>query len=411
VTPKLYVEVAGCRLNACEAEEIQRRAVGLGASIAKCPEEADVSVLITCAVTSRSQARCRRAARSLLRRTSGRVVIGGCSARLFPDDFISEDLRLETACTALEVIGMILGGRPGSEEEVAFFEARSSRGTRTRALLKIQDGCDNRCSFCIVPGARGPSRSLDAERILSQAMELSVEGFREIVLTGIDIASWGSDLGGGADLPGLVRHLLDRVPVRIRLGSLEPMRLSRDFVRRLAVPGICRHLHVPFQSGSRAILEAMGRAGDPIEILGWLGEAFPGAGIGTDLIAGFPGESEEDFQRTVELSGNPRLSYFHVFPFCPRPGTAAAHMRADPGPAVIAQRAEALRRKSLDRKGQFRTSCLGTSATALVEGRSFDGSLVAVTDNYIPLRAPAGSTEGDEVRVTITRDNLLWGLR
>lgn len=407
---RLYLEVAGCRLNACEAEEISRRAIGMGVLIADCPEKADVSLLLTCAVTSRSQARCRRAASALLRRTGGRVIVGGCSARLFPGDFPEGQGRLETVRSPEEALDRIAGSAdpvPGR----GFFEARSFRGSRSRALLKIQDGCDNSCSYCVVPSARGPSRSLEADRILSMAGELAGEGFREIVLTGIDLASWGRDLGGGPDLPGLVRDLAKGVPPRIRLGSLEPMTLTRDFVRRLVVPGLCRHFHIPFQSGSPSVRRAMGRAGDPFEVLGWISESFPGAGIGTDLIAGFPGETEDDFRMTLDLARDPRLCYIHVFPFCPRPGTAAAGLARNPDAGEVARRARILRSASDSGKRRFRTASLGTSVRALVEKRSYEGGLVAVSDNYIPLRAPEGASEGQEVLVRITPENLLWNLR
>jgi threonylcarbamoyladenosine tRNA methylthiotransferase MtaB len=407
---RLYLEVTGCRLNACEAEEISRRAAARGATMVDSPGEADVSLLMTCAVTSRSQARCRRAARALLRGTTGRVVVGGCSARLFPGDFATGSDRIRTARTAGDAVAGILGDGCSSDES-GFFEARSSRGSRSRALLKIQDGCSNGCSYCIVPAARGPSRSLEAARIVEMAGDLEAEGFREIVLTGVDLASWGADLPGGGDLPDLVARIARSVGSRIRLGSLEPMRLTRDFVRRLAVPGMCRHFHVPFQSGSRAVRESMGRPGDPAEVLGWIAEFFPGAATGTDVIAGYPGETEEDFRMTLALATDPRISYLHVFPFCPRPGTRASAMHARADMCETARRAAMLRSASESSRRRFRTASLGTSARALVEGRSHDGGLVALTDNYIPLRAPEGASEGDEISIPVTRENVLWNLR
>jgi len=413
VKPRVYLEVTGCRLNACEAEETVRRALNLGAGTVSRPEDADVSLLFTCAVTSRSQARCRRSARKLLRRCPGRVVAAGCSAALFPDDFEGVPERLWKASSPAEALEMVMSGRSGEASgKPGFYQAQSIPGGRTRALLKVQDGCDNGCAYCIVPLARGASRSLDPGTLSSSASELALQGCREIVLTGVDIASWGLDLGGGLDLPILLERLLEVFPGRIRIGSLEPMRLNRGFVRRLSLPGICRHFHIPFQSGSRAILESMGRHGDPNAVLDLLCEFFPGAGIGTDLMTGFPGETASDFEETMILASDDRLSYLHVFPFSPRPGTRAWGMERPAGASdEAAARAAVLRRMSEDRKRRFRMASIGTPAEALVEGRTFRGSRVALTDNYLPLKAPAWAREGQQVRMVVTAENLLWGLR
>jgi threonylcarbamoyladenosine tRNA methylthiotransferase MtaB len=423
---RVYGYTLGCRLNACETDAILDGLTGLQAQAERTevPEEADIIVVNTCAVTGRSQARSRKAVRSLARRNPDAVIaVTGCVAEISPDDFDQVDVLVVPNGDKPGLVGALAArcgipaaGTPGGEG--GFFPVTVPASTaRTRAFLKVQDGCDGRCTYCVVPLARGRSKSQPRERVLEQADALRENGYREVVLTGIDLASYGRDLygGGGYGLPELVRDLLREGGFRLRLSSLEPLFLGSDLLAGLSLPGLCRHFHVPVQSGSDRILGAMGRryGRDYLErLLDSFAEHFPGAAVGADFIVGFPGEDDEDFRATMELASDPRIAYLHVFPFSPRPGTAAWVMGGRVHPETVSERAVALRKRSAESRRRFRLSQLGTDALALVEGRMHRGRLVGLTDNYIPLLAPEGSTEGSLVRIeNLTEDMVCWELR
>ena len=422
---RVYGYTLGCRLNACETEAILDGLTGLCAQVERTdvPEEADVIVVNTCAVTGRSQARSRKAVRALARRNPDAVIaVTGCVAEISPDDFDPRDVLVVPNSDKPGLVGTLAArcgiaasSPPGAGE--GFFPVSAPASTaRTRAFLKVQDGCDGRCTYCVVPLARGRSKSQHRERVLEQAEALRGNGYREIVLTGIDLAAYGRDLyGGDYGLPELVRDLLREGGFRLRLSSLEPLFLGSDLLAGLALPGLCRHFHVPVQSGSDRILGAMGRRYGREELerlLESFEKHFPGAAVGADFIVGFPGEGEEDFRATMELASDPRIAYLHVFPFSPRPGTAAWDMGGRVHPETVSERAVALRKRSAESRRRFRRSQLGTEALALVEGRMHRGRLVGLTDNYIPLLAPEGSTEGSLVRIeSLTEDMVCWELR
>lgn len=403
---RVYVEVSGCRLNSCDAWDTLGLLAAGGLAPVSTPGEADWSVLFTCGVTSRGQARSRKAARSLLKRTEGRVVVSGCAARLFPEDYEEAGGRLLLAPTIPEVVSRLLGGEP----DCGCFPPPSPHlSGATRARLKIQDGCSNGCSYCVVPAARGASRSLPSRLVRERAGLLAAAGFREIVLTGADLASW-NDPGTGEDLAAMAVALSGELGegCRLRLGSLEPRNLTARFFELLAGARICRHFHIPVQSGSPSVLEAMGRGGDPGRAVALAWEHFPGANIGIDLISGFPGESDDDFARTLDLVDSAPLGYLHVFPFSPRPGTRAAEMGGQVPEEVGLARASLLGVRGRLIRERYRRSWLGRPARALVEGRLSGGARIAMSDNYIPVRVPAGAREGEMVDVVFAEENIAW---
>lgn len=421
----VYGYTLGCRLNAYETEaildEIERRCAFDRTAD---PETADVIVVNTCAVTARSQARSRKAVRSFLRRAPNALVaVTGCVVEVSPEDFSPEQVILipNTEKAALvdricERMGIqpLPGYNPG--QGVLFPAAAPMKTARTRAFLKVQDGCDNRCVYCIVPRARGNSASQPREIVLRQARTLSEGGHREIALTGVDLVSYGKDLYGTSyGLPDLVRDLLEIGGFRVRIGSTEPIGLTRDALSALSLPGVCRHFHLPLQSGSDRILSAMGRKYGRqhiSELLSVLDESFPGAAIGADIIVGFPGETDEDFAQTIDLATDDRIAYLHVFPFSPRKGTPAYDMQDSMlHPELVSERAVLLRGISAESRRVFRKSRVGEEALILVEGRMMKGRMIGLTDNYIPLMAPENSTEGELLRITISTDNVCWGLR
>ncbi|MBD3370747.1 MiaB/RimO family radical SAM methylthiotransferase [Candidatus Fermentibacteria bacterium] len=422
---RVYGHTLGCRLNSYETEALLSRFThDCGAEVASRPEEADVVLVNTCAVTTRAQARSRKYVRSAARRLDALVVATGCVAEISPSDFEGRNVLVVPNRSKENLIGVVAEAlgmhtrepeptRPGT----IFPGSAPVRGRRSRAFLKIQDGCDNRCSYCVVPLARGPSRSQPREVVIEQAAALRDDGgYREIVLTGVDLTSYGRDLyGDGYGLPELARDLLRLGGFRLRISSLEPIGLREDTVKRLALPGVCRHFHLALQSGSDRILRRMGRrytAADAERILRCYTESFPGVSIGMDVIVGFPGETEDDFGRTVELACNPAVGYLHVFPFSARPGTEAAELvdRMLP-PSVITHRAAIMRSISGKARMRFRNRMMGTDSLILVEDRVYEEALVGLTDNYIPLKAPPGSREGQIRPVRINRENVCWGLR
>lgn len=415
--PFVFGYTLGCRLNSYETDALVEEIVqSLPAARTGNPDEADIIIVNTCAVTGRSQARSRKAVRGYLARNPGaRIIVTGCVAQVSPGDF--DDLGGERVSvvpnTEKNAIVSLLTGIENRGSEGLFPEFAPVETLRTRAFLKIQDGCSNRCSYCIVPHARGDSRSQPRELVLKQARELAGAGYREICLTGVDIADYGRNLYGDYGLPELMADLLDIGGFRLRTGSVEPLYLTVGALEKMALPGVCRHFHIPFQSGSDGILGRMcrnyGRQQEE-ELLAAIQELFPGACVGSDIIAGFPGESEDDFSMSLSLAEDPRVNYLHVFPFSPRPGTPAAEMEPV-HTETITERAVLLRRVSAESRRAFRETMIGTTQTVLVEGRKVNGSNIGFTDNYIPVYAPAGSTEGSLLEVELTGEKIVWGQR
>jgi threonylcarbamoyladenosine tRNA methylthiotransferase MtaB len=425
---RIYGFTLGCRLNAYETEalleEFRRRC---GVERVTDPDEATIILVNSCAVTGRSTARSRKTVRSFCRRTNARVIVTGCVVEVTPWEFDDQDVIL-LPNTAKNVLVETVAGKLGIPISV-LPEHRKSPGaifpafapevmSRTRAFLKVQDGCDNHCTYCIVPAARGPSRSQPRDLVLSQAGKLASAGFREILLTGVDLVRYGNDLYGDEyGIINLVRDLLEKGGFRIRLSSMEPIGLSINMLEGIAYPGVCRHLHIPVQSGSDRILERMGRmysSDDIKELFDRSMELFPGIGIGADVIVGFPGETEDDFRNTIDLISHPAVAYLHVFPFSARPGTPAASMYEDMiHTETITNRAKYLRSLSGKMRNRFRKSQIGTDALVLVESRMHkdSGRLIGMTDNYIPVVSPPGSREGEMLEMTLTEKDICWNTR
>ncbi len=414
---KIWGYTLGCRLNSYETDAIvEQLTAELNGERTGVQEEADIIVVNTCAVTGRSQARSRKAVRTFLgRNPRARIIVTGCVAEVFPGDFADLDEERVTVVpnAGKGLIPGMLAGNPAGEAQGLFPSSAPLDGPRTRAFLKIQDGCDNRCAYCIVPIARGPSRSQPRELVIRQARELAKAGYREISLTGVDIADYGRGLYSGYGLPELILDLLDISGFRLRVGSVEPLYLSTGALEKIAVPGVCSHFHIPFQSGSDRILAKMGRnygRAREEELMAALTQLFPGVCLGCDIIAGFPGETEEDFQASMELAEDPGIAYLHVFPYSPRPGTPAASMD-QVHTETVTGRAVQLREVSSSSREAFRRRMLGTVQTVLVEGRAVNGRSIGLTGNYIPVYAPEGASEGDLAEVVLADDNVVWGQR
>ena len=348
---KIAFYTLGCKANQFETQALERLFAERGHEIVPFDGFADVYVVNTCTVTALSDKKSRNAARRCKKcNPAARLVLCGCYAQVNPQE-------ARALCGADAVIGTPDKSRVVSiVEELApdgvrdlwheappLFDVLPAGGLsgRTRALLKVQDGCRNFCTYCLIPFARGPERSMPFDTAVSEARRLAEEGYREIVLTGIEISAYGRDLPGRPGLISLIEALCQAAPgCRIRLGSLEPRTVTEDFARRCAaLPNLCPHFHLSLQSGCDRTLRAMNRhytAGEYKAACGLLRQYLPGCGLTTDLIVGFPGETREDFEESLRFVTECGLGKVHVFPYSRRQGTRAASM---PGQLSQAEKA------------------------------------------------------------------------
>jgi threonylcarbamoyladenosine tRNA methylthiotransferase MtaB len=345
---EVEVVTFGCRLNAYESEAIRARAAEDGLS--------DAVVFNTCAVTGEAVRQARQAIRKARRERPGaRVIVTGCAAQIDPAAFAAmPEVDL--------VIGNAIKAAPGAyaatEARVKVNDIFSVKETahhlvdglkdRARAYVEVQNGCDHRCTFCVIPYGRGNSRSAGAGEVVEQVRRLAAQGYQEIVLTGVDITSWGQDLPGQPTLGQLVARILKLVPElpRLRLSSIDAAEIDPDLMRVIAEDERLQpHLHLSLQAGDDMILKRMKRRhsrADSLELIRRVRTVRPETAFGADLIAGFPTETEAMFGNTLSLVEEAGLAYLHVFPFSPRPGTPAAKMPQLPR-AVVKARAERLR--------------------------------------------------------------------
>jgi threonylcarbamoyladenosine tRNA methylthiotransferase MtaB len=385
----------GCRLNAAESEAMRALARDLG----------DTVIVNTCAVTAEAERQARQAIRRARRaRPDARIIVTGCAAQINPAGFaampevdrvVGNQDKLRAASFGADGGARVRVNDIMAVREIAGHLVHSFDGrTRTRAFLQVQQGCDHRCSFCVIPFGRGNSRSVPVGAVVRQVRALVETGCAEIVLTGVDVTGYGADLPGRPSLGALVRRLLRLVPElkRLRLSSLDPVEIDDELWRALAEePRLMPHLHLSLQAGSDLILKRMkrrhGRA-DAIALCARARALRPGIAFGADLIAGFPTERDDDFAATLDLVEACGLAYLHVFPYSARPGTPAARMPQLPG-GVVKARAAALRALAATRLAGFLDDQIGRSVTVLAE----HGDL-GHCENFAPVRladVPAGT--------------------
>ena len=361
--------------------------------------QCDFVVVNTCTVTSRADVDGRKAVRRAKKKfPDAKIIVTGCSAQINPSawilmpevdkvigikerDNLSECLAIRSGEKSV-VVGRPSGGVDGPP---------AISGHKSRPFLKIQDGCSRGCTYCIVPRARGPERSRTADRIIEDIERLSNEGFREIVLTGIHLGRWGIDLG--ENFQTLLENL-DRVKsdVRIRLSSIEPMDLTPDLIQRIFSHRlICPHLHIPLQSGDQAILDSMGR-GHSIEHFTNLIDAIiktrPDSAIGTDILIGFPGETNESFEITASYVSSQPFTYLHIFSWSPREGTPASRMANRPIGSSVTERVKTLKGIDLEKRKKFLNANHGMKRPFLIETPSVKSKkITALSDNYVRVLA------------------------
>ena len=415
----------GCKLNQFDGAAIAGELARRGLSRVEDPFAADVVVLNTCTVTHRADADARRLIRRVRRRNPGcRLLVTGCYAELDPETLSSMDgvdhvfgnaqkSELPAILDRLGISGTDFKSVPTPDrgcDAVLSLPQALHFGDRSRAFLKVQEGCRLSCSYCIIPTVRGPSRSIPVAEIRAAAIDLFA-GYHEIVLTGVNTGDYGRDLEPPTSLAALLRDLLEVAgPNRIRLNSLEPLTVTDEIVELFASqPRLAPHLQVPLQSGSPAILRLMRRnyrLSAYRERVERLREAVPGIGLGADVIVGFPGETEERFRETYEFIADSPLNYLHVFSWSARPGTPAAELPERVPEREITRRSKSLRGLADDLSRAFRRGLVGRSLDAVVldEVRGPGRELRALTGNFVEvLLEPGSARRRDLVRVRIER--------
>jgi len=426
-----FIENFGCRVTEADTSALSRALVGAGMRAVLDPAFADVVVLNTCTVTHRADAQAREAIRKIHRLNPGaRIVVTGCYAQRAPEELAAiKGVAWVVGNSHQSEIPILLEGLPSGSGPVpstdfpplaeltddAMSLARgpakiltgdilrlshwpsvpsmATDGDRTRPILKIQDGCQNRCSYCVIPFVRGQGRSLPPDDVIREVHGLRSAGAKEIVLSGINLGSYGRDLVPRATLAQVVRRILDETTLeQLRFSSIEPQDITQEFVALIASSDrIAPHFHVPLQSGSDRILQKMHRwyrTGHYAERIRLIHQLLPHAAIGADVIVGFPGETQEDFDMTAKFISHLPFTYLHVFSFSPRPGTPAAQLRDAVEAVKIRERARALRALGERKAAAFRSSQLGQTLRALTLGRSKDNCTEALTGNYLKVRIP-----------------------
>ena len=416
----------GCKTNQYETQAMERLLQEMGHEIGDFSEKNDAFVINTCSVTAVADKKNRAVIRRC-RRDNPEAVIGVCGC------------YTQHAAQAVRELGADVIG--GSGERQAFLElmlsALADRGhrealdnalrrrefevlpaggleERTRAMLKVQDGCVNFCTYCIIPYTRGPVRSAPPEVAVEQAKDLAARGYREIVVTGIEVASWGMDLPGKPELAGLLEDICRSVPeLRIRLGSLEPRVVTEDFCRRLSrLPNLCPQFHLSLQSGSDTVLSRMKRRYDTAryyESVCLLRKYFPDCAVTTDMIVAFPGETEEEFAESLAFIRKCGFAAMHIFPYSRRPGTPADKMPGQHGNAVKERRSREAIAVAEEMSLRYREALIGTVQSVLFEepeGALYTGH----APNYVKVYAPGENLHNCLRPVTVTqvyRDGVL----
>lgn len=444
---RVAIYTLGCKVNQYETQAMERELQARGHEITAFDQEADAYVVNTCSVTAVSDQKSRQIVRRIRRehpeaivavcgcytqthageaRTLGADVLGGSGDRMGFLHLLERAAEARAAAngprqeaeasgTSPEPGPLESFDSPFARRHIEWLPAGGMEG-RTRALLKVEDGCTNFCSYCIIPYARGPVRSLSMEEAAVQAAELKNRGYQEIVLTGIEISSWGRDLGPGLTLMDLLETLSAAVPgVRLRLGSLEPRTVTPAFCRRASVlPDLCHQFHLSLQSGCDATLKRMNRKYDTaryFESVELLNQTFRRPAVTTDLITGFPGETEEEFEETLAFLRKCGFARIHVFPYSVRPGTPAADLEQIPVP-VREERARRAGAVAAELRRAYLEGCVGEVHSVLFE-QPKAGGFFGHAGNYAGVLVPAEGrdlhNQIKDVRITGVGDSVLLG--
>lgn len=401
---KATVVTFGCRLNAYESEVMREHARATESGV-------ETVIVNTCAVTAEAERQARQAIRKLRRENpNARIVVTGCAAQVDPAKFaampevdqvlgnaekMQPGIFVEPPAERI-VVSDIMVVRETAQHLVSGFEGRA------RAFVEVQTGCDHRCTFCIIPFGRGNNRSVPMGRIVEQVRALVAQGFAEVVFTGVDITAYGGDLPGTPSLGQMARRLLAQVPElpRLRLSSLDPVEVDDDLLRLVAEePRLMPHFHLSVQAGDDMVLKRMKRRhlrADVIALAERLRQLRGDVALGADIIAGFPTEDEDMFQRSMDLVDEAGLTHLHVFPFSARPGTPASRMPKVSGD-VVKERAARLRARGEAAMAAFLADRIGRDVSVLVEAEA-----EGFCEHYLPVRLSAPAPVGAVVRARVT---------
>jgi threonylcarbamoyladenosine tRNA methylthiotransferase MtaB len=390
---KVSLLTLGCRVNQSESSIIEGTLKENGVTIVSLNDNPDFCIVNTCAVTAKgdynSRQLIRRAARS-----GAKVIVTGCYSQLKSDDVKSMPGVFEVVDNAskFDIVKIITS---------ADLNLCYGRHSRSRPYLKIQDGCNLRCSYCAVPLARGKSRSILEEEVIEKVLIIESCGYNEVVLTGIHIGSYGRDLAVKSQLNKLLKRILRETRIRrIRLSSLEITEVDEEFIEIIEDQRICRHLHLPLQSGSDAVLSVMRRGYSSSEFsqrLRAIAGRINNISLGTDIIVGFPGERDEDFKATLDLMRSLPVSYMHIFPFSVRSGTDASMMKGQIDDLTVKIRAEKLADLSRAQKRSYMKRQINNPLDIILEVSAGPGLYMGTSGNYLKVKVRAGAHEKGNV--------------
>ena len=423
---RVAIYTLGCKMNQYETQAMEQLLRRKGHQVVDFSQEADAYVVNTCFVTAVSDQKSRKVLHRVRRERPGAVLaVCGCYPQTHVEDVrkLDVDLIAGTGDRAgfVDLLEQAVEERRPLELVDRSFDRRQfevlpagGMENRTRAMLKVEDGCVNFCSYCIIPYARGPVRSLPLDKAVEQAAQLKAEGYREIVITGIEISSWGRDLKNGLTLIDLMEAISAAAPgVRIRLGSLEPRTVTEEFCRRAAaLPDLCPQFHLSMQSGCDDTLKRMNRkygTARYLESVALLNRFFDRPAVTTDMIVGFPEETEEEFAKTLDFIRRCGFAQMHIFPYSIRPGTPAAEMEQVPK-AVKEDRARRAAAAAADMHRAYLDGCVGKTYPVLFE-QSRDGKFSGHAPNYMEVLAEGEDLHNQvkPVRITGTDGQVLFG--
>ena len=423
---RVAIYTLGCKMNQYETQAMEQLLRRKGHQVVDFSREADAYVVNTCSVTAVSDQKSRKVLHRVRRERPGAVLaVCGCYPQTHVEDVrkLDVDLIAGTGDRAgfVDLLEQAVEERRPMELVDRSFDRRSfevlpagGMENRTRAMLKVEDGCVNFCSYCIIPYARGPVRSLPLDKAVEQAAQLKAEGYREIVITGIEISSWGRDLKNGLTLIDLMEAISAAAPgVRIRLGSLEPRTVTEEFCRRAAaLPDLCPQFHLSMQSGCDDTLKRMNRkygTARYLESVELLNRFFDRPAVTTDMIVGFPEETEEEFAKTLDFIRRCGFAQMHIFPYSIRPGTPAAEMEQVPK-AVKEDRARRAAAAAADMHRAYLDGCVGKTYPVLFE-QPRDGKFSGHAPNYMEVLAEGEGLHNQvkPVRITGTDGQVLFG--
>ncbi|MEA1901829.1 MAG: tRNA (N(6)-L-threonylcarbamoyladenosine(37)-C(2))-methylthiotransferase MtaB [Thermodesulfobacteriota bacterium] len=428
------IKTLGCKVNHCESESIIQLLKESGWTSVPLGEDAGFCIINTCTVTRKAAMQSRQAVRLAIRSNPrARIIVTGCYAQTEPDDIKkikgvhyiighAGKHKIPEIITSTEEKDFVFPVTIYNDiiNEKTFKQMPVALGERTRPFLKIQDGCNAFCSYCIVPYARGRSRSMPLENILDNIIRIKKSGYREVVLSGIHLGRYGLDLSPQTNLTELIKHInKSRAIERVRLSSIEPLELTEAIIKTVAESDIfCRHFHIPLQSGDDLILKKMRRPYTRSmfrKLLYRIHELIPDAAIGVDTIIGFPGETEEAFENTYNLIEELPATYLHVFPFSSRKGTPASSFPDKVPSKIIKERCKIMRDLGNIKKKKFYKKNIGKKVEVLIEAKrdKATGFLKGMTLNYLPIFLSGNddlkNTIVDAEIEKINNDNSLFG--